>query len=160
MIKALSAKVASPKKRRCSVRIVLMLVLAVSFALPAYAQEASWNELIATAVAHKKQGRYSEAAKVAEEALTVAKKTFDPNDPAMATSLFVLAFIYTFQGKYAEAEPLYYEALAIVEDNLGRHHPHVATMLEQMARFYKKAGREDEAKRLEERAEEIRSIKQ
>ena len=141
-------------------KIILMLVLAISFTLPAYAQEALWNELIATVVAHKKQGRYVEAAEVAQEALTVANKTFDPNDPAMATSLLVLASIYTSQGKYSEAEPLYQGALAIVKNNLGPQHPHVATMLEQMAKFYKKTGRRDEAKRVKERAEEIRSIKQ
>ncbi len=138
-------------------RIILMLVLAVSFALPAYAQEALWNELIAAVVAHKKQGRYSEAAKVAEEALKVAENTFGPDHPNVATSLYHLAVLYETQGKYAAAEPLYKRVLAIREKALGPDHPLVATALRNMAELYKKTGRVDEAKRLEARAKAIRS---
>ena len=41
-----------------------------------------------------------------------------------------------------------------------RPHPDVATSLANMADLYKKIGKEDEAKRLEERAEGIRSRNQ
>jgi tetratricopeptide (TPR) repeat protein len=61
------------------------------------------------------QGSYSEATKVAEEALTIAEKTFGLNHPAVATSLNNLAMLYEAQGKYAEAEPLYKRSMKIRE---------------------------------------------
>ncbi len=51
------------------VKIVLMMVLVVSFALPACAQEKLWNELNAKFDILYQQGRYSEATNVAKEAL-------------------------------------------------------------------------------------------
>ena len=147
------------KEKGCFVKIYPILILAASLALPAHAEWAAWNELITTVVTLEEQGRYSEAAGVAEEALRVARDTFDPDDPAMVTSLLVLASIYTSQGNYTDPKALYLEALAIIEDNLGPDHPHVATIMEKTARFYKKAGREAEARRLEEQAKRIRSRK-
>lgn len=48
-------------------KIILMMVLAMSPALAAYAQEALWKELNAKFLTLYQQGRYTEAAKVAEE---------------------------------------------------------------------------------------------
>jgi len=67
------------------------------------------------------------------------------------------AEVYQAQGRYAEAEPLYQWALAIVKKTLGPDHPYVATVLENISELYKETGRMDEAKRVEERANAIRS---
>ena len=142
---------------RTPAQILLVALLVLSFAASTCAQEALWEELIDKAGMLYQQGRYSEAAKVAEEALTVAEKTFGPNHPAVVTSLNNLAELYRAQGKYAEAEPLFKRALKINEKALGPDHPHVAAVCENMAELYKKIGKEDEAERLEQRARRIRS---
>ncbi|KPL16079.1 MAG: hypothetical protein AMJ92_13165, partial [candidate division Zixibacteria bacterium SM23_81] len=99
-----------------------------------------WKELYSKIVTLHQQGRYGEAAKVAEEALTVAEKTFGPNHPYVATSLNNLAGLYQAQGKYSEAEPLYKRALAIEEEALGKNHYRVATSLNNLAGLYQAQG--------------------
>lgn len=121
------------------------------------AQEALWQELNSKAAMLYQQGRYSEAAKVAQEALRVAENAFGPHHPNVATSLNALALLYHSQSKYAEAEPFYKRALGIVQKALGPDHPQVATVCENMAEIYKKIGKEDEAERLEARSRKIRS---
>jgi len=131
--------------------------LIISLSMAAEAQEALWKELNSKAGRLYQQGQYSLAAKVAEEALTVAERTFGPDHPRVAASLVNLAAVYEAQGRYAEAEFLYKRALGIVEKALGSDHPHVAATCENMAELYRQIGKEDEAKRLEERARKIRS---
>jgi tetratricopeptide (TPR) repeat protein len=130
---------------RTSAQIVLLVVLVLLCTVSTFAQEDLWKELIGKAGMLYQQGRYSEAAKVAEEALTVAEKTFGPNHPSVAISLSYLAMLHHAQGKYAEAEPLYKRALGIVEKALGPEHPHVATSLNNLALVYKAQGKYTEA---------------
>ncbi len=54
-------------------KVVLMMLLSASFALPAYAQEALWHELIGKANTLYQQRRYQEAEGVYKEALKVAE---------------------------------------------------------------------------------------
>jgi hypothetical protein len=61
------------------------------------------------------QGRYSEAARVTEEALKIAEKTPGPDHSNVSTTLFRLAAIYRAQGKHTEAEDLYKRAVGIAE---------------------------------------------
>ena len=138
-------------------KALLIVLLITSFSMAAHAQEELWEQLNSKVVKLYQQGRYAEAAKVAEEALTVAEKTFGPEHPDVATSLNNLAELYRAQGKYAEAEPLYKRSLAIREKVLGSNHPDVATTCENMAWLYRQIGKEDEAKKLEARVKNIRS---
>ena len=142
---------------RTSARIFLLAGLVLSFAASTYAQETLWWELSTEFIMLDQQGRYSEAAKVAEETLTVAEKTFGPEHPYMATSLNNLASVYHSQGKYAEAEPLYKRALKIREKAFGKDHPFVAAVCENMADLYRQIGKGSKAKKFEERAKKIRS---
>jgi tetratricopeptide (TPR) repeat protein len=142
---------------RAAAKIVLLAVLILSCTVSTFAQEKLWDELCSKVGMLYQQGRYSEAAKLAQQALTVAEKTFGPNHPYMATSLNNLARLYQDQGKYAEAEPLYKRSLKIAEKALGPDHPQVATVYENLAGLYKKIGKEDEAEKLEARARKIRS---
>ncbi|MHC4183491.1 MAG: tetratricopeptide repeat protein, partial [Planctomycetota bacterium] len=107
----------------------VIVLLIISFTISAYAQEELWKQLNSKVVMLYQQGRYAEAAEVAEEALTVAEKTFESNHPDVATSLNNLALLYQAQGKFAEAEPLYKRSLKIVEKALGPEHPYVAASL-------------------------------
>ena len=100
-------------------KIALLTVLIVSSTRLAYAQEKLWNELNTKVVRLYRQGQYSEALKIAEEALSVAKRTFGSDHPNVATSLNNLAELYHAQAKYAEAEPLYKQVLTIREKALG-----------------------------------------
>jgi len=118
----------------------------------AQTQEKLWNELNSKCAMLYRQGRYPEATKVAEEALTIAEKTFGPDHPAVATSLNNLAALYTAQGKYSEAEFLHKRALAIDEKALGKDHPGVATDLNNLAAVYQAQGKYSEAEPLYKRA--------
>lgn len=137
-------------------KILLTVILGISFVVPTYAQEILWDELNTKVITLHQQGRYSEAATVAEEALKVAEETFGADHPDVAQSLNNLAALYQDQGKYAQAEPLYKRALAIMEKALGPDHPDVATVLENLSKLYKEIGNKDEAKRLEKRARSVR----
>ena len=101
-------------------------------------QEKLWRELNDKVSILYQQGQYSEAVRVAREALKVAEETFGFDHPDVAKSLNNLAEACRVQGKYTEAEPLYKRSLEITEKTLGPDHPQVATVLENMAELYKK----------------------
>ena len=69
-------------------------------------KENQWNRLNEQVATLYQQGRYSEAAKVAEKALTVAEKTFDSEHPDVAQSPNNLAKCCREMGKKDEAEKL------------------------------------------------------
>ena len=133
---------------RTSAQIVLLVVLVLSYSVSIFSQEALWKELYVKTATLYQQGRYSEAARVAEEALTVAEKTFGPNHLLVAKSLENLAGLYRAQGKYSEAEPLYKRTLKILEEALGPDHPYVAISLNNLALFYRAQGKYTDAEPL------------
>lgn len=137
---------------RILTRIFFLAVLVLSWAATIYGQETLWKELYGKSATLYQQGRYSEAARVAEEALTVAKKIFGPNHPNVATSLNTLAELYRVQGRYSKAEPLYKRALKIREKPLGPDHPHVATSLNNLALLHHAQGKYSEAEPLYKRS--------
>ncbi len=87
--------------------IFLLVVLVLSCTVSTYGQETSWRELYTKTTTLYQQGRHSEAAKVAEEALTVAEKTFGSGHPTVAQSINSLAVVYDLQGRHSEATCLY-----------------------------------------------------
>ena len=103
------------------------------------------------------QGRYSEAADIAKEALKVAEDTFGEDHPNVAISLNNLAYLYDCQGNHAQSGPLYRRALGILEKAVGPDHFRVGLVLRNMAERCRKMGKKDEADRLEARAENIRA---
>jgi len=98
-------------------KIFLMVILGISFVAPTYAQEVLWDELNQEVVKLYKDGQYSEAAKVAEEALKVAEETFGPDHPDAATVLENMAGFYKKIGKKDEAKRLKERAKRIRERN-------------------------------------------
>ncbi len=135
-----------------------MILLIITFAMPAKAQETLLKELGIKANALYQQRRYSEAVKVDKEILKVTEKTFGTDHPRVATSLNNLAGLYRAQGKYGEAAPLCKRSLRILEKALGKDHPDVAESLNNLAKCLRVMGKKDEAEKLEARAKTIRDI--
>ena len=138
--------------------IIWITAVIVLFTVSAFAQQTEWQELMGQSFTLYQQGRYSEATKVAEEALKVAENTFDKNHLNVGQTLNILAVLYQSQSKYAEAELFYKRSLAIWEKALGPDHPNVATSLENLAVLYRATNRESEAKNLEAEAARIRAV--
>jgi tetratricopeptide (TPR) repeat protein len=136
-------------------KVVIIMVLELSFSLSAYSQEILWEKLNSKVHTLSKQRRYSDALSVAEEALKVAEDTFGPDNPKVAISLNNIAELYVIKGTYAEIEPLYKRALEINEKALGSDHPDVAISLNNLAELYYNQGRYTEAEPLYKRALKI-----
>jgi tetratricopeptide (TPR) repeat protein len=139
-------------------RITLVTLLVISFSVSIYAQGAAWEEweeLNKQSQELFQQGSYSEAAKVAQEALEVAENRFGPDHQNVGLSLFVLASIYQAQGRYAEAEPLLKRSVEIREHSFGHRHPLVGKSLFALASVYQAQGKHAEAKPLFKRALEM-----
>ncbi|MGR3293866.1 MAG: tetratricopeptide repeat protein, partial [Candidatus Scalindua sp.] len=61
--------------------VALLTIPALTFAFPTYSQDMSLTELETKALVLNKQGRYSEAVKVAEEALKATEEKFGSDHP-------------------------------------------------------------------------------
>ncbi len=99
-----------------------------------------------------KQGQYSRAIPLAQEALAICEKVLGKEHPATANSLNNLAFLYDSLGAYDKAEPLYKRSLAIREKVLGPEHPSTATSLNNLAALYCSLGAYGKAEPLYKRA--------
>ena len=77
------------------------------------------------------QGKYKEAAAIAEKALALAERVLGKEHPDTLTSVNNLACLYRAQGRYGEAEPLYKRALEASERVLGKEHPDTLDKREQ-----------------------------
>jgi tetratricopeptide (TPR) repeat protein len=100
----------------CGGGVSCSMLLAVSAPMQTRAHLDGLNKQVVTLFG---QGKYAEAALVAERSLTIAEMKFGPDHPDVAQSLNNLAALNDNQGRYAEAEPLYKRALAIREKALG-----------------------------------------
>ncbi|PNW31396.1 UNVERIFIED_CONTAM: hypothetical protein BEN50_02795 [Euhalothece sp. KZN 001] len=110
------------------------------------------NELNQQGIALYKQGKYSEAEPLYEQALAMRKRLYDGDHPDVATSLNNLAGLYEAQGQYSEAEPLLEQALAMKKRLYGGDHPAVAISINNLAVLYESQGRYSEAQPLYEQS--------
>jgi tetratricopeptide (TPR) repeat protein len=133
--------------------LILMVVICSSLITSVLAQETLWKELNIEVVRLVQEGKYTDAVKVANRSLEIAKETFGPDHMKVAVSLNNLATLYRIQGKHREAESLYNQALSIKEQ---KDHPKVATSLNNLAGLYRAQGKYAEAEPLYERALRIR----
>jgi len=108
------------------------------------------------AQAYLKQGKYSKASLLVEQALQLREQTVGRQHPDTATSLNNLAYLYHLQGKYDKALPLYEQALQIRKQVLGQQHPSYATSLNNLALLYKSQSEYDKALPLFEQSLQIR----
>jgi cell division septation protein DedD len=119
------------KNKNTLLLTVFMIAWALALGATALAQDETLKVLNDTSVSLYEQGKYIEAAELAERALKSAENTFGPDNPQVAPFLNNLAVIYYAQGKYAEAEEQYERALRLTEPALGSSdHPRVKSMRE------------------------------
>jgi CHAT domain-containing protein/tetratricopeptide (TPR) repeat protein len=130
----------------------LLLFATLTLAIIPYTGRAQIDDLDALheQVVHlHRQGKYSEATKIAKRSLALAEKKFAPDHPHVGTSLYLVAFLYQAQGRYDEAELLYKRELAISEKGLGIS---VGISLNSLAELYRVQGRYAKAEPLLRRA--------
>ena len=87
-----------------------------------------------------KLGRYAEAARAYERAVTLAPAVFGSDSPKTVTLMNNLAVLYSSSGEYAKAELMHRRNLKIREAKLGRDHLSVAGSLNNLAAQYHSVG--------------------
>jgi tetratricopeptide (TPR) repeat protein len=120
------------------------------------AQQIRWRSMNATIQQLGSEGRYLEAAPVAEEALQLAEKTFGPDDLNVSRSLNNLSVVYRALGKTPETEPLLLRASQIAEKNLSPDSLTLAKVIENLATSYFDDGKFAAAEPLFQRVLNIR----
>ena len=117
---------------RLAADVLMVAMLALAAATGAAAQEAADLAALNTQVDQLNgQGKYQEAAAIAEKALAVAERVLGKEHPDTLTSVNNLAALYQAQGRYGEAEPLYRRALEASERVLGNGASRYASKREQ-----------------------------
>jgi CHAT domain-containing protein len=106
------------------------------------------EKLVEQADLLERQGKYNEAVLLAEQSLSIRKRILGERHGDVATSLFVLAGIYTMQGHYEQAESFYIQSLELRRSLLGERHQAVAASLNNLAYLYEAQGRYEKAKPL------------
>ncbi|HBC62988.1 MAG TPA: hypothetical protein DC058_17470 [Planctomycetaceae bacterium] len=95
---------------------------------------------------------FVEAESVLRQSEFIARQTFGPDHPNVASCLNNLASLLSDTNRLSDAEPLYRRALAIHESSYGPDHPHVATYLINLALLLRDTNRLSDAEPLYRRA--------
>jgi CHAT domain-containing protein len=133
-------------------------VLAAPSAFPRAPQQPSWAELNNQVSELLRQGKYKEALPVAMDALQVAKGTYSPDHPNLATALDAAGAVFYHLGNYKNSEELYKLALEVQQNALRSGHRDsegFATTLSNLGVLYLDEGRYSEAKPLLESSVEV-----
>jgi tetratricopeptide (TPR) repeat protein len=93
-------------------------------------------------------GLYEPARQVAMESVKVRRAALGNDDPKLAESLHMLAFVLRRMGDDVAAEPYLREAVAIQRRRFGRDDPELARGLNNLAELLEDRGRIDEAEAL------------
>ena len=95
----------------CVIAAALVAGIAV---VPAQAQSpsADWYELDRSIGELFRAGAYAQGARIAQQALALARSSYGDQDPRTLVTLSNLAVLYRRLGRYDDAEPLLQEALA------------------------------------------------
>lgn len=97
---------------------------------------------------YETQGRYEEAEKLYQGALSLRKYLYGENDLEVATSLKDLAGLYHVLANYEKARGLYLQALGIQEKALSANDPDIANTLNHIGVTYHAEGNYQEAESL------------
>ncbi|WP_224372962.1 CHAT domain-containing tetratricopeptide repeat protein [Hyalangium versicolor] len=95
------------------------------------------------AMALLKEGQYSNAIPVGEQALALTEAALGERDPRVALCLDVLGRLHLLQGAPQRAEPLLLRGLSIREAALGKSHPEVAIGHTSLADLYRTRGQSE-----------------
>jgi len=105
-------------------RSILVVLPATVGSMPARAQSGDQLAVLRAAISGlRSQGKYTDAAAVAEGYVALTRQKYGQDHSEYATAILWLAYAYEAQGRYPEAEPLLKRALAIREKALGPEHP-------------------------------------
>jgi CHAT domain-containing protein/tetratricopeptide (TPR) repeat protein len=133
--------------------VAILLAVAASATTGVWAQGADdLAALNSQVVRLHREGKFTEAAEVARNVLSLVERQFGPEHLVVSTSLNNLAELYRVLGRYSDAEPLVIRALAIREKALGLDHPDVGQPLNTLANLYYTQARYAEAEPLYQRA--------
>ena len=110
----------------------IFVIILLIFTSVAFSEGETLQVLNDTAVSLFEQGKYDEAAELAERALKTAEETMGAGNPKIAPFLNNLAVIYDAQERYAEAVDLYERAKGITEPVYGADHPRVRSLAESL----------------------------
>ncbi|HEY2828440.1 MAG TPA: tetratricopeptide repeat protein [Pirellulales bacterium] len=102
------------------------------------------------------QGKYAEAAKLAQQALEIDEAVLGPDHPEVASALSNLGSMYQAQGKLSQAAPVLERALQIQEKASGPDDPDNVIILNNLAMLYKAQSKFSQAEPLYLRALAIR----
>jgi CHAT domain-containing protein/tetratricopeptide (TPR) repeat protein len=133
----------------------LLIALASTHFAPPVAQAQSAEDIRvrnAWAVQLQRQGKYTEAVKLAEETFALAERRLGAEHPLTLLSVNNLGSLYQAQGRYIEAEPLLKLALKGYEKTQGREHPDTLRSANNLGGLYQAQGRYIEAEPLWNRA--------
>jgi hypothetical protein len=98
----------------------------------------------------------SEAESIICRALETREKLLGRSNIKTASSVALLASIYSNQGRWGEAEKLQVEVLELLKTALGAKHPHTLTSMANLATTYRNQGRWNEAEKLQVEVLELR----
>jgi tetratricopeptide (TPR) repeat protein len=150
-------KMASTKPGAFPKHLVYLLFILIILSCPSYAGDIGKAEkLTQQMIQLYQQGRYAEAARIAERVLMIRKKIHGGGHSETAPSYNNLALIYKSMGDYAKAERFYKRALEIDEEQLGPDHPVTATNRNNLGELYRAMGDYERAKPLLIRALAVR----
>ena len=138
----------------------VLMVAVLASAAPAYVAAQSADDLAALnkqVVQLYGQGKYNEAAALAEKSLALSERMLGREHPDTLSSTNNLAVLYKDQGRLADAEPLFKRALEARERVLGQEHPDTLGSVNSLAGLYRAQGRLAEAEPLYRRALEAAS---
>lgn len=124
--------------RRLSLTALACLFL-LAGAVVSWAQDSTWEQLIAAGRDAWEHGRYAEAEENFNAAFLKAAD-FGPRDPRLAESLHYVASVHLAADRLVPAESLARHALEIREEVYGSEHPLVADSLNLLAAIRHLAG--------------------
>jgi tetratricopeptide (TPR) repeat protein len=90
----------------------------------------------------KGAGRYTEAEKLYERTITIAKKALGSEHVSVGTLMVSLGDLHHDRGRDFEAEHFYLRSLFIFEKALGRQHPYIGRLLVKLDKLYRPQGRD------------------
>jgi len=114
-------------------------------------------QLVKLAAAKQEAGEDGEAQELFRQALEIADRTLEPNDPDVVLLLTDLTRLYLRKSAFDSAEPLLLRLFEIKRSK-GDDHPEVGTVLASLATVRQALGRHESAEQLWRRVLEIREL--
>jgi len=133
------------KKNLCLLFLALAIALLTAVACRKDRGQTQWRERSEASIDLYDQGRYLDALPPAQQAATIAERTFGPVDLRTAYALDHLGKVYRRTGELERARPLFERAVKISAEALDADAPRRAHFLDNLAELLMAEGKYDEA---------------